>query len=99
MISHKIEEIIKSTIKDLYDSGKLQNCIVIVTGSHSLDISKNIETDLCPVCSGAGRDPSVIMAVEKEVDLEKIEKKGNFRGKDFVLGGLLSFAGKGILHG
>ena len=55
--------------------------------------SKNIEIDLCPVCSGASRDSSVIMAVEKDVDLENIERTGNFRGKYFVLGGLLSLAG------
>ena len=58
--------------------------------------SKNIEIDLCPVCSGASRDSSVIMAVEKDVDLENIERTGNFRGKYFVLGGLLSLAGNGI---
>ena len=58
--------------------------------------SKNAETDLCPVCSGASRDSSVIMAVEKDVDLENIERTGNFRGKYFVLGGLLSLAGNGI---
>ena len=57
--------------------------------------SKNAETDLCPVCSGASRDSSVIMAVEKDVDLENIERTGNFRGKYFVLGGLLSLAGNG----
>ena len=58
--------------------------------------SKNIEIDLCPVCSGASRDSSVIMVVEKDVDLENIERTGNFRGKYFVLGGLLSLAGNGI---
>ena len=57
--------------------------------------SKNIEIDLCPVCSGASRDSSVIMVVEKDVDLENIERTGNFRGKYFVLGGLLSLAGNG----
>ncbi len=52
--------------------------------------SKNIETDLCPVCSSSGRDFSVIMVVEKDVDLENIERTGNFNGQYFVLGGLLS---------
>ena len=54
-----------------------------------------VDEDLCPVCSGASRDSSVIMAVEKDVDLENIERTGNFRGKYFVLGGLLSLAGNG----
>ena len=54
-----------------------------------------VDEGLCPVCSGASRDSSVIMAVEKDVDLENIERTGNFRGKYFVLGGLLSLAGNG----
>ena len=54
-----------------------------------------VDENLCSVCSGAGRDSSVIMAVEKDVDLENIERTGNFRGKYFVLGGLLSLAGNG----
>ena len=54
-----------------------------------------VDEDLCSVCSGASRDSSVIMAVEKDVDLENIERTGNFRGKYFVLGGLLSLAGNG----
>ena len=57
--------------------------------------SKNIETDLCAVCSNSGRDSLLLMAVEKNVDLENIERTGNFRGKYFVLGGLLSLAGNG----
>src|SRR3989344_2861727 len=45
-----------------------------------------VDEDLCPVCSG-------IMVVEKDVDLENIERTCNFRGKYFVLGGLLSLGG------
>ena len=40
-------------------------------------------------------DSSLIMLVEKDVDLENIERTDNFRGKYFVLGGLLSLAGNG----
>ena len=57
--------------------------------------SKNVEADLCPICVSSGRDSSVIMLVEKDVDLENIERTVNFRGKYFVLGGLLSLAGNG----
>lgn len=57
--------------------------------------SKNIETDMCPICANSGRDSSLLMAVEKDVDLENIERTGNFRGKYFVLGGLLSLSGNG----
>lgn len=57
--------------------------------------SKNVEIDLCHICSSAGRDSTTIMVVEKDVDLENIERTGNFHGKYFVLGGLLSLSGNG----
>lgn len=51
--------------------------------------------DLCLICSGSGRDSSSIMVVEKDVDLENIERTGAYNGKYFVLGGLLSLNGGG----
>ena len=40
------------------------------------------------------RDSSVIMLVEKDVDLENIERTGNFRGKYFVFGRVAFFGRK-----
>ena len=51
--------------------------------------------DLCLICSGSGRVSSSIMVVEKDVDLENIERTGAYNGKYFVLGGLLSLNGGG----
>ena len=53
------------------------------------------EASKCQICSNSGRDSTTIMLVEKDVDLENIERTGNFRGKYFVLGGLLSLSGNG----
>ena len=53
------------------------------------------EVSKCQICSNSGRDSTTIMLVEKDVDLENIERTGNFRGKYFVLGGLLSLSGNG----
>lgn len=47
--------------------------------------------DECVVCSGPTRE-NVVMVVEKDVDLENIEKSGVYNGRYFVLGGALSLS-------
>lgn len=44
----------------------------------------------CPICANLNRDTSLLMIVEKDVDLENIEKSGVYDGKYFVLGGMIS---------
>ena len=44
------------------------------------------EQKLCPICSDARRDKKVICVVEKEVDLESIEKTRKFKGTYLILG-------------
>jgi len=53
------------------------------------------ETPVCGICSNLNRDASLLMAVEKDVDLENIERAGIFDGRYFVLGGVLSLSGNG----
>lgn len=43
----------------------------------------------CNICSNLNRDKNILMVVEKDVDLENIEKSGVFNGKYFILGGVL----------
>lgn len=45
------------------------------------------EEELCEICSNKERDKSLICIVEKEVDLEMIEKIKKYRGLYFILGG------------
>lgn len=44
----------------------------------------------CQICSDSSRDKSLLMIVEKDVDLENVEKTGIYNGQYFVLGGVLS---------
>ena len=41
----------------------------------------------CKICSDQTRDGSVLMVVQRDVDLESVEKNGGFKGIYFVLGG------------
>ncbi len=42
---------------------------------------------LCTICSNQNRDISEVMIVEKDVDLETIERSGAYKGYYFILGG------------
>ena len=45
----------------------------------------------CSICIDENRDDCIIMIVEKELDVDAIERTGSYSGKYFVLGGLLPF--------
>jgi len=47
------------------------------------------KTELCEICSNPARDKSLICVVEKEIDLEAIEKTATYKGLYFILGGVL----------
>lgn len=46
---------------------------------------------LCSICSNVQREKSILFIVEKDADLENVEKSG-FRGLYFVLGGTIPLA-------
>jgi recombination protein RecR len=47
--------------------------------------------DLCPICANPAREASIIFVVEKDADIENVERSG-FRGLYFVLGGTIALA-------
>lgn len=52
---------------------------------------KNIsDTEMCPICSNARRDHSVICVVENVQDVMSIENTGQYHGVYHVLGGVIS---------
>jgi len=46
----------------------------------------------CSLCASAERDESLLAVVEKDVDVESIEQAGIYKGRYFVLGGLIPLA-------
>jgi len=48
------------------------------------------ETNLCEICSDNNRDRSLLCVIEKETDLETIEKTKKYKGLYFILGGTVS---------
>ena len=44
---------------------------------------------ICDLCQDSARDPSLLMVVEKDADLEAVRQSGTYQGHFFVLGGLI----------
>jgi len=55
-------------------------------------------TTVCNYCSDKTRDDAQLMLVEKDQDLTAIERAGTYRGRYFVLGGVLTLSGKGAIR-
>jgi recombination protein RecR len=53
------------------------------------------QRDVCNYCSDRTRDDGLLMIVEKDQDLAAIERAGTYKGRYFVLGGVLTLTGKG----
>lgn len=43
--------------------------------------------DMCNICTSGAREASTLMLVERDVDLENIERTGSYKGRYFILGG------------
>jgi len=54
--------------------------------------------DLCNYCSDSSRDDGILMLVERDQDLIAMERTGSYRGRYFVLGGVITLSGKGAIR-
>ena len=53
---------------------------------------------ICNYCKDSTRSDTQLMIVEKDQDLAAIERAGTYRGRYFVLGGVLTLTGKGAIR-
>lgn len=58
----------------------------------------SFETSICNYCADRSRDDSLLMVVEKDQDLLAVERAGAYKGRYFVLGGVLTLSGKGSIR-
>lgn len=52
-------------------------------------ISDKNKKILCDICADPNTDNSLLMVIEKDSDLESVQKSGEYKGKYFILGGLV----------
>jgi recombination protein RecR len=53
---------------------------------------------LCAYCADTARDDGLLMIVEKDQDLAAFERAGAYKGRYFILGGVLTLTGKGAIR-
>ncbi|HVB19681.1 MAG TPA: toprim domain-containing protein [Candidatus Paceibacterota bacterium] len=53
---------------------------------------------ICNYCSDTKCDDTQLLVVEKDQDLAAVERAGTYRGRYFVLGGVLTLTGKGTIR-
>lgn len=53
---------------------------------------------LCNYCADPNRQDALLMILEKDQDLVAVERTGTYRGRYFVLGGVLTLSGKGAIR-
>lgn len=59
---------------------------------------QNSGKELCRICEDKTRDNTSLLLVEKDQDIIVIEKTHLYNGKYFVLGGVLTLSGKGVIQ-
>src|SRR3989344_1129788 len=65
----------------------LKNDVVMCALCNRFFEKRHDKATLCNICFDQTRDSSLLMLVQRDVDLESVEKNGGFNGTYFVLGG------------
>ncbi len=82
--SHYKDQLIKS-LEELRFTGKQCEKCFRYYGDKNADPKKT----MCEICASSTRESTTIMILEKELDLDAIEKTGSYNGLYFILGGLV----------
>ena len=82
----KLAELIASLGKEVR---QCSDCLRFYNGSAAA---------ICNYCSDKTRDNTQLMLVEKDQDLAAVERAGSYRGRYFVLGGVLTLTNKGTIR-
>src|SRR3989344_3380001 len=82
----RLAELVSSLGKDVR---QCPDCMRFYNGSTAV---------ICNYCSDKTRDDSLLMIVEKDQDLAAVERAGTYKGRYFVLGGVLTLTGKGAIR-
>ncbi len=81
----RLSDLVASLNKDVHQCGE---CMRFSTGVGNI----------CSYCADSSRDDSLLLIVEKDQDLAAIERAGSYKGRYFVLGGVLTLSGKGAIR-
>lgn len=81
----KMAELLLALAKDVH---QCPDCFRYTNGSNAV----------CIYCSDERRDNGILVVLEKDQDLAALERAGTYKGRYFVLGGVLTLSGKGTIR-
>lgn len=90
----KLSELIASLGKSVH---QCPECMRFFNPSTSLGTGGTNAT-ICNYCTDKTRNDSQLMLVEKDQDLAAVERAGTYKGRYFILGGVLTLTGKGAIR-
>lgn len=82
--SHYKEQLIKALEELKYTGKQCEHCYRFFGDKYLSE-----DATLCEICRSTDRDKSLLMIVEKELDLDAVEKTGSYNGLYFITGGLV----------
>ena len=82
--SHFKEQLIKALEELKYTGKQCEMCFRYFGDKNAAQ-----EKTSCALCLDESRDKSTLTLLEKELDMDAIEKTGSYHGKYFILGGLV----------
>ena len=71
------------------ETAQCKECFRFFNLRYSVD-----KKNLCEICADKNTDPTLLMVVEKDSDLESVKKSRVYQGKYFILGGLVPIVEK-----
>ena len=81
----KLSHLIQDLAKDVH---QCPECLRFWSGSGLI----------CTYCADQRRDDSMLMLIEKDQDLLAVERSGTYKGRYFILGGVITLSGKGAIR-
>ncbi len=67
----------------------LQSSVIECSRCHRFFSKNDGPTEMCSICTDGNRDRSKLMVVERDTDVQSIERSGIYNGLYFVLGGTI----------
>lgn len=67
----------------------LQSTVIECGRCHRFFSKNGGNEDMCSICTNSNRDRTKLMVVERDTDIQSIERSGTYNGLYFVLGGTI----------
>lgn len=94
----KLAELVTSLQKEVHQCPECLRFFNLPERPESFGRAGGNTRGACNYCADTSRDDTLLTLVEKDQDLAALERAGTYKGRYFVLGGVLTLSGKGAIR-